>query len=565
MVAFNSRKDIENWFKTRPKETMGRESAMLAGRAALRVLPLLVTEFEAKNAKNKNDLHRILTKVIFPVFYVTVAARVMTLAPNRAAAFAVAYAARAAADTVVFITADATRAAADAAYAAIFGSSDATRAAADVAFLARRAAHDSFNTFAVDAVIIERSGWQALVYAPLWPAGEPEKIAQHWKRLSQILVQDNTNWSVWIDALNSLRDGRGLSENELAILSLEGAPVTWEDGYKKCNAWISQQLEEMVDQLTVGLHDDVPLDDQLTGTFHFGIRDGKIVGLPGDPGLFNPSFASTLQSELLKKLKQLVEGGKLHNQSAQISAHLQNLLDVISQPGPVDPGLLLAAARSVLEDNKSFNLPENRRELTPELLASLNDVSESLQDLMAAYPDILKVESVRLAFGLLRNKRRLETYRQKLAEIQRAAQEDETVESSASKALGRYDDLLLKETRTEVIAGLVADKMLVTRNFLVKAEERARPHVQLFVKDAGTAARKGALKGFEQGAKLLVLSPALYLVAKIYAPAAAIALSVPLLNQLAKRLEDMAKKVQQPNSSAKPKKIVGSKKSKSKI
>jgi hypothetical protein len=106
----------------------------------------------------------------------------------------------------------------------------------------------------------------------------------------------------------------------------------------------------------------------------------------------------------------------------------------------------------------------------------MDDVLLSLQDLLAVYPIVRKIEAEQLALAIQRNDSDLADIQFNTNAIKRAAAESEAVTENAVAALKENDDEIEDARDVVVRAGLVADHLLVV------AILRARP----FVSHGGT-------------------------------------------------------------------------------
>jgi hypothetical protein len=130
---------------------------------------------------------------------------------------------------------------------------------------------------------------------------------------------------------------------------------------------------------------------------------------------------------------QTFAASRLQNSLAKLRKTLGSNID------EVNAGLLLSASRSVMADYRAFDTPAARDEILPEVAALLGDAVTSIEDLMAAFPAILKIERNRIALGMQRNEIVLQSIRRNTAAIKNVADESPVVLPSARQALSAFD------------------------------------------------------------------------------------------------------------------------------
>jgi len=261
MVEITDRESLKAWLETRPRA----DAVLIAARAALRVLPLVVRALD-------NDAERRRRTVVLPTFRAAAVAGFAGTWPEQATAD-VRRAARAAADAAA--------SAARAAYAAIQADADAAvraayaaravqavraaraaRAAADAAYAAAYAAAAATGTYAAyadavyaaiqaDAAALEDGADHADVAArPLWPRGTPDWAQADWHDLSDRLAaadrDSGEGWQVWIDwyrarlqgvPVDHLRDPATMPRQRAIVLIDDDI---WDQGPVTVNAEIAR-------------------------------------------------------------------------------------------------------------------------------------------------------------------------------------------------------------------------------------------------------------------------------------------------------------------------------------
>ncbi len=258
LVEIKNREDLGRWLENRPRE----DAVAIAARAALRVLPLLVTALDKDAEKHR-------TAIVLPIFRAAAAPWVAAVGPTkgaevRGAAAAAAAAARGArgavayaagADTAYSTATNAAAAAAENADAAIKNAAAAACAAAaraaraaTYAYLAvdaRDAAYTAaWSAVSADATALEQGqSLERLAARRLWPEGPSRWAADAWARLKGHLREADEDWEVWTAWYEERLYGRLFNK------ALEEARVLipgeiWEQGPKVVNAEIARLIEE---------------------------------------------------------------------------------------------------------------------------------------------------------------------------------------------------------------------------------------------------------------------------------------------------------------------------------
>jgi hypothetical protein len=95
----------------------------------------------------------------------------------------------------------------------------------------------------------------------------------------------------------------------------------------------------------------------------------------------------------------------------------------------------------------------------------MDDTLQSLRDLLAAFPIVRRIEAERLALDLDRNADAVPTIREQMDAIKAAAAQSGAVTEEAIDALAQNDADIEDATDLVVRTRLIADKLLVFRNF----------------------------------------------------------------------------------------------------
>ncbi len=224
--------------------------------------------------------------------------------------------------------------------------------------------------------------------------------------------------------------------------------------------------------------DDNSLDRvlmQRPAAFRFGERNGKIDALPDRSPVADAETASDLRAELLAKAEALRQRLAKTNSDRRVLDSVSRLLNTLgSAIADVRPGLLLSRVRSIEADRDAFNTKKARRELFPEAIAMMDDVLLSARDLMAVYPIIREIEAEQTALRVQRDPNAVRALRRDTDAIKRAAADSKAVTGNAVAAL-KEQDADIEHARNNVVrARLVADQLLVVRNFVSEALRAGR-------------------------------------------------------------------------------------------
>lgn len=246
---YSDRETLVAWLRTQPREV----SVAIAARAALRVLPNLMLEFDRSDRK-ANTITSGLALHVFRALSVTwVAAKYPTHVTELAAAAAnVAFAAF----TDAFAANAANAAANTAANAAFAATNIVTYTAFADAATANAAANAAAHaaTALNDDVAFLKNGKSTdkdMAGLPLWPKGQPDELANRWNQLRQLLLSMNEDWEVWMRWYEARLKGEAtylqlpaeVNESIEFARVLENSEEDWKAGPNVVNAKI-REIEE---------------------------------------------------------------------------------------------------------------------------------------------------------------------------------------------------------------------------------------------------------------------------------------------------------------------------------
>jgi hypothetical protein len=207
--------------------------------------------------------------------------------------------------------------------------------------------------------------------------------------------------------------------------------------------------------------------EQILAAFRFGIQDNKIDALPETPDVLDRSLAEDLYQEFTRKLQGLADRLQRSNADPYVKAAVDRLLASLGNSfGDVRPGVVLMHSRSIEAVVAGFDSEEGRQALFPDAIAMINDVTLSAQDFLACFPNVRRIERERIAAGIEKDPDIIQQVRQQTAAIKTVAAGSEIVASGAVKALRENEPDIQQAKNLELAAELVADEVLITRNFV---------------------------------------------------------------------------------------------------
>jgi Leucine-rich repeat (LRR) protein len=206
--------------------------------------------------------------------------------------------------------------------------------------------------------------------------------------------------------------------------------------------------------------------EQRPASFRFGLRGGKIDVLPEQPAIIDVDVAADLHTELLSKARILEARLTQTNSDPRVRSSAARLLSELDKSlSQIRPGILLSRSRSIEADRNAFDTEEARRELFPDAIALMDDVLLSLQDLMAIFPIVREIEAERVALALQGDITTLDSITTNIDTIKTIARDSEIVTPAAAQALKENDTEIRDARGIAIQARLIADQLLVVRNF----------------------------------------------------------------------------------------------------
>lgn len=208
------------------------------------------------------------------------------------------------------------------------------------------------------------------------------------------------------------------------------------------------------------------LPEQTPAAYRFLWRDNRIKAEPPNPSPGNNAIAQDLLDEIRRKALELSSRLMQSNADPYALRSVNGLLDILTDTvGDLRPGLLLSRARSVEVVAAAFAGPDEKRELFPGAVALALDLSETVRDLQGCLPEIREIEAERLALEIdPRNVDQIGRHLETIVET--AIADEEVVDESAKEALRTMTNESVQDAPTQVRQRLIADRVLVVRNFL---------------------------------------------------------------------------------------------------
>jgi hypothetical protein len=209
---------------------------------------------------------------------------------------------------------------------------------------------------------------------------------------------------------------------------------------------------------------------QIAAAFRFGIRDNKIDALPENLETLDPAISQKLYEELVAKAQALDARLKRSNADPYAGFAIERLLQGLgARYDDMKPGVVLSRLRSVESIVSGFDTEEGRAALFPDALAMLTDLHLSGQDFLATFPNVRRIERERIAAGLEKDPAVIDKALDETEAIHSAAAGSEIVAPRAVNALGENEPDIREAQSIEVKADLVADRLLIHRNFVSQA------------------------------------------------------------------------------------------------
>ncbi|WP_394688337.1 hypothetical protein [Hoeflea sp.] len=324
----------------------------------------------------------------------------------------------------------------------------------------------------------------------------------------------------------------------LSQLAKTGKIQRVETGVYARNAWLLKRFDEVL-ETDEFLHDSSEilenLEPQAPAAFRFEWSDEKIFAQP--PGTFSPDSetAQDLLDDARRKALSLAERLERSNAEKRVRDSLEGLIAVLADRVPdLRPGLLRSRSRSIEADAMAYAAPSDERELFPDAVAALTDLSETLRDLQGCFPQLREIEAEVMALDI--DPAKANEVKAHLDEIVDAVSEHENVvDQSAVYALQTMEGIASEDASPAVKQKRIAEYALVVRNFMSPLARFALDNafskaVTQATEEIWAKARPKVIDGVADGmgsmARPATIIAIAYLVHLIINPAAGIATAV---------------------------------------
>jgi hypothetical protein len=230
-----------------------------------------------------------------------------------------------------------------------------------------------------------------LAGSPLWLEGAPNPAEQAWQMLKTALLAAEEGWEVWTDWYEARLAGDAarppIEALEVARATIPDA--TWNDGPAVVNAEIKRLIAE---------HQSL---QQRPAAFQFRVVDDKIDALPEDARPIDAETARDFYDEAKRKGQDLGDRLQCAQADENIRAHVDLLLARLgSSYAEMRPGLMISVLRSLESDVRAYDSEEGRKELAAAHLSSIFNLTESVRDLCAIFPRSREIEAEAVSLGL---------------------------------------------------------------------------------------------------------------------------------------------------------------------
>ena len=287
---------------------------------------------------------------------------------------------------------------------------------------------------------------------------------------------------------------------------------------------------------------DVSASQQVPAAYRFSIHDSKLEVLSEDVESIDMPTAEDIYCELQDKLRRFISSLEGSNIDHRVRASAEMMFAGLGESfANVRPGVVLSRMRSMEAIRDAFSTDEGRESLFPGAVATIDDICLSGRDLLAVFPIVREIERQRLALGLERSPNTVSSIEQLANEINRIAAASDIVGSSAVSALADNDTSIEQATTTNQKADLLADKLLVIRNFVSETIRYVVDSGLSFIDDTWKVVKPDFQEGTRNAARILPPLAVISLVTYLAGPIPGIA--VLLQGDMFKPLANTVKRI----------------------
>ena len=269
---------------------------------------------------------------------------------------------------------------------------------------------------------------------------------------------------------------------------------------------------------------DASASQQVPAAFRFGIREKKLEVLSETPEAIDAPTANDLYDELGHKLRGFISSLEGSNIDQRVRSSAQMMLTGLGAGfSDVRPGVVLSRMRSMEAIRDAFSTDEGRESLFPGAVAAIDDICLSGRDLLAIFPIVREIERQRLALGLEHSPESVREVEHLARQVNEIANLSEIVAESAVAALGENDIGIEQAGSVNQKADLLADKLLVVRNFVSETVRFVIDSGLSFVDGAWTVVKPDFQEGARNAARILPPLAVIALVTSLAGPIPGIA------------------------------------------
>ncbi len=263
---------------------------------------------------------------------------------------------------------------------------------------------------------------------------------------------------------------------------------------------------------------------QLPAAFRFRVNNRRIDALPETPEAIDQTVAEDLLDELRSKVDAFLVRLETTNTEKHVKTTGERLFKAINVEFQlIRPGVVLSRLRSLEAIREAFDTPEGREAVFPDFAAMIGDLCLSGQDLLAIFPIVRQIERERLAITFERSPAVMDTLQTESNAVTKFAQKSDVVSEAAIEALAENEPAIVSAVDEKERAELLADKLLILRNF-VSESVRAISHKSTnAAKDSWEIIKPDFQEGAKNAARILPPLAVIALLTSIAGPVAGLA------------------------------------------